>query len=158
MKENKNMKEKTSFSAIVELPNAYCNEEVTVDIELDKDIDHLTYDEVEDAIYTKTIKEHGISEPDVYDNDDYDDADFCHIINIVINEKDGESYPVISESMDDSKLKSSKTYSKFLVLPDALYSLSPECKLFMQLKEQGIIDEDAAFDYDKYHKILEENK
>ena len=149
---------KTSFSAIVKLPKDYGSIETIVDIELDKDIDNLTFDEVEDAIYRKANEEYEIEEPDIDEVDEYDEDDFTEIINIVINEDDGESYPVIAESMDATELKKSKVYSKFLVLPDAVYSLTPECKLWMQLKEQGIIDEDAAFDYEKYHKLVEDNK
>ena len=56
--------------------------------------------------------------------------------------------------MDDSELKNDKTFIKYLVLPDARYSLTPEAKLWMDLKKNGIIDEDAEFDFEKYHKMV----
>lgn len=146
---------KTSFSAVVELPYDY--EEVTINVELDKDEEHLTYDEVEDAIYDKIQEEY--NEPDVdADIEDLTDEDYPHIIDIVINADDGESYPVISESMDDTELKKDQSFNKYLVLPDATYTLTPEAQLWMNLKKNDIIDEDAEFDYEKYHKMVEENK
>ena len=144
---------KTSFSAVVELPKNYNNEEVTVDVMLSKGIDELTYDEVEDAIYDKVDKEYGI-EHGLDDIDELDDNEFAHILSLVVNDDDGESYPVLSESMDDSELKASKAYSKYLVLPNAVYSLTPEAKLWAELKSNGIIDDDAPFDFEKYHKII----
>ena len=148
---NKAIKNKTSFSAIVELP--YKNE-VAVDVELDKDEYHLTYDEVEDAIYKKVNDEYGCPGNDYADIEDFDEDEFPHIIDIVIN-NDGESYPVISESMDDNELKKSGVVSKYLVLPDATYALTLECKLWMDLKKNGIIDEDTPFEFEKYHKMVE---
>lgn len=142
--------EKTSFSAIVELP--YSKDEVTIDVELDKDIDHLTYDEVEMAISKKIEDKYGYPKEDA---DIEDDSAFPNIIDIVVNDVDGESYPVISESMDDTKLKKSKSFTKYLVLPDAHYQLTPECKLWLELQKNGIIDEDDEFDFDKCHALLE---
>lgn len=143
---------KTTFAAVVELP--YGGEEVNVKVELDKDETSLTYDEVTDAIYNKVAEEHGCPDP-LLPSDELDDEDFPRIVDLVIyNADDGEYYPVISESMDDSSLKDSIVYTKYLVLPDATYSLTPECKLWMELKQKGIIDEDAPFDYEKYHQIV----
>jgi len=142
---------KTSFSAVVELPEDYGRDEITIDVELDKDEEHLTYDEVEDAIYSKVDIMFGST----YGDDGYEREDYPSIVNIVINADDGESYPVISESMDDSDLKKDTAYTKYLVLPDAHYSLTPECKLWMELKKEGILDEDAPFEFEKLHKILE---
>ena len=152
---NINMKNITSFSAVVQLPKAYALDDITIDVELDKDTidveldkdeEHLTYDEVEDAIVQEALKKY------CYDN--LDDEDYPYILDLVIN-KDGESYPVVSESMDDSKLRASKEYTKYLVIPEAQYELTPEAKLCMQLKHEGIIDADAPFDFEKYHSILE---
>ena len=142
---------KTSFSAVVELPEDYGRDEITIDVELDKDEEHLTYDEVEDVIYSKVDIMFGST----YGDDGYEREDYPSIVNIVINADDGESYPVISESMDDSDLKKDTAYTKYLVLPDAHYSLTPECKLWMELKKEGILDEDAPFEFEKLHKILE---
>ena len=148
-------KQKTSFSAVVELPNNYGQDEITVDVVFDKDEEHLTYDEVEDAIYRKVDELYHYmpeSDEDLYE----DDEDWPTIISIVINADDGESYPVISESMDDSELKKDKAFSKYLVLPDAIYSLTPESKLWMNLKKNGIIDNDAEFDFEKYHAMIKD--
>ena len=146
----------TSFSAVVKLPESYDYEEVTVDVTINKDEEHLTYDEVEDAIY-KCVDEqyHYLSSID--DNNIDDDSLFPEIISIVINSDDGESYPVISESMDDSELKKDGAFAKYLVLPDAVYSLTPECALWMNLKANGIIDEDAPFDFAKYHALVKQS-
>ena len=76
------------------------------------------------------------------------------VIDIVIN-VNGESYPVVSEVHDVNKLRE-EGYEKILVLPDALYSLTPECKIWMELREAGIIGSDAPFDYAKYHAIAKQ--
>ena len=146
---------KTSFSAVVELPNNYVNSEVTIDVEFDKDEEHLTYDEVENAVYDKIDKMLGYQS--YGDEEEYESGreDYPTIISLVINANDGESYPVISESMDDSELKKDKAFSKYLVLPDAKYYLTPECKLWMELKKEGILDEDAPFEFEKFHTLLE---
>lgn len=148
-----NMK-KTSFSAIVELPREYDNREVTIDVTLDKDEEHLTYDEVEDAINKEIELQYNVPDSSL-DIDELEDDDYPQILDIVINADDGESYPVISESMDDSELKKDKVFTKYLVLPEAVYELTPECKLWMDLKQNGIIDEDAPFKFEKYHKMVE---
>ena len=146
---------KTSFSAVVELPSEYEDTETTVDVSLDKDIDYLTYDEVEDAIYDAVNKKYGIE----YDEDEIldDDIELPTIIDLVINETDGESYPVVAESDEPriAELKSSHAYLKYLVLPDAKYQLTQECKLWLDMKKHGMIDEDAEFDFEKYHEFVE---
>ena len=146
---------KTSFSAVVELPDDYDRSEVTVDVEFDKDEEHLTYDEVEDAVYDKIDKMLGYQSYGDEEEYEFKREDYPTIISLVINANDGESYPVISESMDDSELKKDKAFSKYLVLPEARYSLTPECKLWMELKKEGILDEDAPFEFEKFHKMLE---
>ena len=149
--------DKTSFSAVVELPQSYDQDEITVDVELDKDEEHLTYDEVEDAIYKKVDElYHYMPESidDLYECYD-EDEEWPSIVSIVINTDDG-SYPVISESMDDSELRKDTAFSKYLVLPDAIYSLTPEAELWMNLKKNGIIGEDAPFDFEKYHKMIKD--
>ena len=147
---------KTSFSAVVELPYDYDYNEVTVDVEFDKDEEHLTYDEVEDAVYDKIDKMLGYqSYGDDEEEYEFEREDYPTIVSLVINADDGESYPVISESMDDGELKKDKAFSKYLVLPNAKYYLTPECKLWMELKKEGILDEDAPFEFEKFHKMLE---
>ena len=148
---------KTSFSAVVEIPYNYDYDynEVTVDVEFDKDEEHLTYDEVVDAVYYKVDKMFGYKSYEDEEEYEFEREDYPTIISLVINADDGESYPVISESMDDSELKKDKAFSKYLVLPEARYYLTPECKLWMELKKEGILDEDAPFEFEKFHKMLE---
>ena len=146
---------KTSFSAVVELPYDYDYNEVTVDVEFDKDEEHLTYDEVVDAVYYKVDKMFGYKSYEDEEEYEFEREDYPTIVSLVINADDGESYPVISESMDDSELKKDKAFSKYLVLPEARYYLTPECKLWMELKKEGILGEDAPFEFEKLHKILE---
>lgn len=147
---------KTLFSAVVELPDNYNHSEVTVDVEFDKDEEHLTYDEVVDAIYKTVDKVFSCrSYEDDEEEYEFEREDYPTIVSLVINADDGESYPVISESMDDSELKKDKAFSKYLVLPEARYYLTPECKLWMELKKEGIISKDAPFEFEKFHKIIE---
>ena len=148
---------KTSFSAVVEIPYDYDYDynEVTVDVEFDKDEEHLTYDEVVDAVYYKVDKMFGYKSYEDEEEYEFEREDYPTIVSLVINADDGESYPVISESMDDNELKKDKAFSKYLVLPDARYYLTPECKLWMELKKEGILDEDAPFEFEKFHKMLE---
>lgn len=150
MEYNINMKtnnERSFFSAVVDTVDYG---EVAIDVELPKNECDLTYDEVYDAICNEVDEKYG------YSDLDFEDGNMPYeIIDIVVNADDGESYPVISEDADDTELKKSKTFSKYLVLPWATYALTPEAQLWMNLKKNGIIDEDAEFDYEKYHKILE---
>ena len=148
---------KTSFSAVVEIPYDYDYDynEVTVDVEFDKDEEHLTYDEVVDAVYYKVDKMFSYKSYTDEEEYEFEREDYPTIVSLVINADDGESYPVISESMDDSELKKDKAFSKYLVLPEARYYLTPECKLWMELKKEGILDEDAPFEFEKLHKMLE---
>ena len=148
---------KTSFSAVVELPDDYGCSEVTVDVEFDKDEEHLTYDEVVDAVYDTVDKVFSCRSYEDEEEYEFEREDYPTIVSLVINADDGESYPVISESMDDSELKKDKAFSKYLVLPEARYYLTPECKLWMELKKEGILDEDAPFEFEKFHKMLEKN-
>ena len=144
------MSNKSHFSAIVQLKDGF---EDQFDVTLDKKDVNLTYDEVYDAVCKAVDTEYGFSISDFED----DEVPY-EVVDIVINE-DGKSYPVVSESDVASidELKADKECKKFLVLPDALYSLTPECKMWMQLKEAGIIDEDAPFDFAKYHALVKQS-
>lgn len=135
-----------SFSAVVEFADDNSNE--IVDVEINKNINALTYDEVEDAIYQAIDKKYG------YSIEDFENDVPYSIVDIVINEDDG-SYPVVPEDADDSELKESQEFTKYLVLPWVTYALTPEAKLWMNLKDNGIIDEDEPFDYEKYHNLVE---
>lgn len=144
--ENEDNNVKTSFSAVVMFLDD-CEEE-TFDVEIGKPVESLTYDEVEEAIWNAVDEKYG------YDVEDFEDDNAPYeVIDIVVNE-DGESYPVVPEDKID-KLDAELDVKKYLVLPWAKYSLTPECKLWMTMKENGIVDEDEPFDYEKYHSLVE---
>lgn len=138
---------KTSFSAVVMFLDD--GEEETFDVELNKPVESLTYDEVEEAIWNAVDEKYGYAAEDFED----DNAPY-EVIDIVVNE-DGESYPVVPEDTDFKKLEAELDAKKYLVLPWARYSLTPECKLWMTMKENGIVDENESFDYEKYHSLVE---
>jgi len=150
--ENEDNNVKTSFSAVVMFLDD--GKEETFDVEIDTPIENLTYDAVEEAIWNAVDEKYG------YDVEDFEDDNAPYeVIDIVVNE-DGESYPVVPEDKID-KLDVELDAKKYLVLPWAKYSLTPECKLWMTMKENGIVDEDEPFDYEKYHSLVEvvnENK
>ena len=150
--ENEDNNMKTSFSAVVMFLDD--SEEETFDVEIGKSVESLTYDEVEEAIWNAVDEKYG------YDIEDFEEDNAPYeVIDIVVNE-DGESYPVVPEDKID-KLDVELDAKKYLVLPWAKYSLTPECKLWMTMKENGIVDEDEPFDYEKYHSLVEvvnENK
>ena len=137
---------KLSFSAVIEFEDDNTND--TIDIKLDKDIGSLTYDEVEEAICNEVDQKYGFSIEDFEDDEPY------RIVDLVINE-DGESYPVVPEDADLKTLDKELDVKKYLVLPWARYSLTPECKLWMKMKKNGFVGEDEPFDFETYHKLVE---
>ena len=143
---NEAISNKLSFSAVIEFADDNSNE--TFDVEIDKGLDNLTYDEVEDAIWNAVDKKHG------YTSEDFEDDSPYSIVDLVVNE-DGESYPVVPEDVDVSKLDKELDVKKYLVLPWARYTLTPECKLWMTMKDNGLIGEDEQFDYEVYHELVE---
>ena len=73
--------------------------------------------------------------------------------------EDGKRYPVKSENEDKKIIdKYAKEYGKVLILPVAVYTLSPEMECYMNMIKSGIIDEDTEFDYEKFKNFLENNK
>ena len=119
-----------------------------ISVTMSKPIEELTYDEVEIAISDKFDKK--ISSSDQLR------TELCKVQ--IIDEKDPNiQWPVFRE--DDPKindLQKSKTYKKYLVLPNATYSLTPECKLWMKLIEKGVLEEDSEFNFEKMHSLLED--
>ena len=80
---------------------------------------------------------------------------------ISIKGDDGKWYPVVSES--DKKaikaLQKSKEHDRFLVLPDATYSIAPEYLLYLSMVENGVINgSKVKYDYDKMHKMIQSIK
>lgn len=149
MKNKSNNNDVLSFSAVIEFTSDHSND--TIDVTVSKSLDDLTYDEVEDAVYTAVDKRYGYSAEDFIDDDRK-----CpySIVDIVINADDGV-WPVVSETADIKGLKKTSSFEKFLVLPWATYGLTPECALWMAMKEDGSVDADEPFDYDKYHALVE---
>ena len=72
--------------------------------------------------------------------------------------EDDKRYPVKSEDEDKKIIdKCAKEYGKVLILPVAVYTLTPEMKCYMNMIKSGIIDEDTEFDYEKFKNFLENN-
>lgn len=118
----------------------------TVKAEAGKDETSLYWDDVDDAAYVEAMK--------MYPSDSFPKMTVKEIL--IEKDFDGkkEVCPIIPESKVAEYEKSQK-YHAFLALPEYTYQLTPECELWMTLKEHGLIDEDSEFDFDKYHKILE---
>ena len=117
-------------------------------VTMSKPIEELTYDEVEIAISDKFDEKNPPTDRLRTE---------LHKITIV-DEKDPDiQWPVFHE--DDPEIdvqQKMKTCKQFLVLPNAVYSLTPECKLWMKLIEKGVLEEDSEFNFEKMHSLLEE--
>jgi len=150
MKKNKtyDISKDNCFSATVELgpDNA---KTVRFDIEKPECGENLTYDEVESRAYGEIEK--------LYPYEFYPKSELKKL-EIYCSESD-EWCEVLSES-DEKRIKelTSDGKNRILILPDATYSLTPECKLWMELKDSGILDEDSEFDYGKMKNILNKIK
>lgn len=119
---------------------------INIEFDLPKDKEEdLVWDDVEDALLKAVERDISI---EVAEN-----AEILEI-NIV---KDRNKYPVISESQSkDKKLidRLSKDADKILILPEYKYSITPEYKLWLKLFEQGIVNEDDKFDFNKMTELL----
>lgn len=130
------------FSAVVEFSDG---ENQTFDFEISGDESVIVYDDVEDAVYKAVEKEYS-----VYEGDDID----YKIVDVVLY-KDGVPCPVVSDDKTKDELKREfSPGTKILILGRARYALTPECKLWLELKDAGIIDEDTPFEFDKYHEMV----
>ena len=135
---------KSVFSANVVFKDGF---DETIDVVIDKDDMSLTYDEVEYAIYDAVNKKHHFVDVDFEEDAPY------HVSDIMILTDEG-IYPVVPEDFDMNAIDNDKQYEKYLVLPYARYSLTPECKLWMKMKLDGIINENEEFDFDKMHELI----
>ena len=135
---------KSVFSANVVFKDGF---DETIDVVIDKDDMSLTYDEVEYAIYDAVNKKHHFVDVDFEEDAPY------HVSDIMILTDEG-IYPVVPEDFDMKAIDNDKQYEKYLVLPYARYSLTPECKLWMKMKLDGIINENEEFDFDKMHELI----
>jgi hypothetical protein len=114
-----------------------------------KDEGCLTYDHVESAAFDAMEKRFPL---EYYPKRD--------VVDYIYIKDDTEWYPVVSESDKKtiSKLSKDKKFSKFLILPDAIYSLSPELLLYLKMCDEGILnpkDKFGQFNYEKMHHIIE---
>lgn len=144
-----------NFSAIVAINNELANSiETTIDFSIDTDdASNLTYDEVELTALHEIDKIFGFTVDD-YEKADDSGYDLVSIELITIHEDDG-TFPVISEDKDPKQIADENGVDKVLILPWATYKLTDEAKLWMKMKELGIIPEDSEFDFNKYHKLCE---
>ena len=94
-----------------------------------------------------------------FSHDDFPKAEISEIFISKIEADEKEYlYPVISNYDTDNKTEKFKSYQskydKILVLPEAVYELTPEMKLHFSLIEQGILKDNDEFDFEKMHNIL----
>lgn len=140
----------TKFIGKIKLgPNDIGSNEVEVTYE--KSETELLYDEVEDGLLTEMDKR--------FSHDDFPKAEIYEIfISKIEDDEKTYLYPVISDHDADNKTEKFKNYqskyNKILVLPEAVYELTPEMKLHFSLIEQGILDANDEFDFVKMHNIL----
>ena len=144
----------TKFIGKIKLgPNDNGHNEVTV--QFDKDENELLYDEVEDRLLIEMDK--------LFSIDDFPKSEIYEIfISKIEDDEKTYLYPVISDYDVDNKTEKFKRYqskyNKILVLPEAVYELTPEMKLYFSLIKQGILNENSKFDFEKMHNILMSTK
>lgn len=130
------------FTGIVKLgPNV----EVSVDFKTkpaSKNDGHLTFDAVEDEMYSVLEK--------YYPEEYYPQSE---VVRIYINEK-GKQYRVVAESDKKTIAKLRRNKETILVLPNAVYKLTPPFALYSLLMEYGIINGDSPdYDRDTYEEV-----
>lgn len=141
MKKAKTMSKKTTkFIAVIEFKDEH---DEVIEVELSKPEEELTFDEVEDAVQTTVDKRYGYNLDYCIENDDWPYT----IEEIRVIAEDG-IWRAVSESDEDTieKLKADREEKKFLVMPDAHYSLTPEYRMYLDLVKCGIISESTPFE------------
>jgi hypothetical protein len=144
----------TKFIGKIKLgPNDIGSNEVVVTYE--KSETEFLYDEVEDGLLTEMDK--------LFSHDDFPKAEIYEIFISKIEDDEKEYlYPVVSDHDADNKTEKFKSYqskyNKILVLPEAVYELTPEMKLYFSLIKQGILNDNSKFDFEKMHNILNETQ
>ena len=144
----------TKFIGKIKLgPNDIGSNEVVVTYE--KNETELLYDEVEDGLLTEMDKR--------FSSDDFPKAEIYEIFISKIEDDEKEYlYPVVTDYDAHKKTEKFKSYeskyNKILVLPEAIYELTPEMKLYFSLIKQGILNDNNKFDFEKMHNILNEIK
>jgi predicted alpha/beta superfamily hydrolase len=75
-------------------------------------------------------------------------------------ENDGKNYlyPVVSDHDAEEKTEKFKKYQsqydKILVLPEAVYELTPEMKLYFSLIKEGLLTKETEFNFEKMHELI----
>jgi hypothetical protein len=124
-----------------------------VSITYEKNETELTFDEVEDNLLTEMDKR--------FSHDDFPKAEIYEIfISKIEDDKKEYLYPVISDYDAENKTEKFKRYQsqydKILVLPYAIYELTPEMKLYFSLIKHGLLTKETEFNFEKMHELISE--
>jgi hypothetical protein len=130
-------------------PNDIGSNEVEVTYE--KSETELLYDEVEDSLLTEMDKR--------FSHDDFPKAEIYEIfISKIEDDKKEYLYPVVTDYDADNKTEKFKSYqsryNKILVLPEAVYELTPEMKLYFSLIKEGLLTKETEFNFEKMHELI----
>jgi len=133
-------KKTAKFAAVVEFKDGH---DEVIEVELSKPEEELTFDEVEEAVWTTVDKRYGYNPDDYIENDDWPYT----VEEIRVIAEDG-IWRAVSESDEKTinKLKADKEEKKFLVMSDARYSLTPEYRMYLDLVKCSVISEDIPFE------------
>lgn len=142
----------STFVATIKTSPFDCHPELNeVTAVLDRDETELLWDDVVDAVYAAMDKG--------FPMDCYPKAEI-HEVFILDRDDKAKRYPVVRSNDADKigELEKSKGYEKFLELPEAMYSLTPEYALFLRMQDEGLVSEGTAFDGDKMRRLLDNVK
>lgn len=141
-----------TFVATIKTSPLDCRPELNeVTVALDMDETELLWDDVVDAVYAAMDKD--------FPMDCYPKAEI-HEVFIIDRDDKAKRYPVVRSNDADKigELEKSKVYEKFLELPEAIYSLTPEYALFLRMRNEGLVSKETAFDGDKMRRLLDNVK
>lgn len=111
---------------------------------VDKSIDQLVYDEIEDLLLSEIQKVCPIKY--------YPAAQISDIFVV----EDDKRYPVVEDSDENKKniKKLANSAGKVLILPRGIYVATDESLLYLALIEEGIVSEKYPYNYDVMHRVL----
>lgn len=141
-----------TFVATIKTSPLDCHPELNeVTVTLDSDETELLWDDVVDAVYATMDKD--------FPMDCYPKAEI-HEVFILDRDDKEKRYPVVRSDDADKigEIEKSKGYEKFLELPEAMYSLTPEYALFLRMQNEGLVSEGIAFDGEKMRRLLDNVK
>lgn len=149
-KPTKSNKTKNTLRFCVYVEPTTLSDKVKIDFSIETNGDELnmTFDEVLDNATVYVDKK--------YPQEFFPDLNICSIF-IYDKENKDSMYPVVSESDKKTlkKLEKSGGYEKILILPDALYRLTPAALLATELSKYGIIKNIWDADMKIYSKIIQ---